>query len=84
MYLSDTNAAEVTVSEENIYVRNLLTPETVVAVLSYSQSDHHCCGVYEISVTSDRTERCGYQIRPNVQHQNRLLRARKSKMAAAG
>ena len=50
---------------------------TVVAVLSYSQSDHHCCGVYEISVTPDRTESCGYRICPNVYYQNRPLRARK-------
>ena len=76
--------AEIAVSQEKLHAMSLLTPKTAVAVLSYIQSDHDCCGVYEISVTSDRTERCGYQIRPTVQHQNRLLRARKSKMTAAG
>ena len=69
MYLSDTNAAEVTVCQENLYARKLLTPKTVVAVLSYSQSAGHCCGAFEILATSDRIERYGRRVRPNVQYE---------------
>ena len=75
--------AEIAVSQEKLYARSLSTPKTAVAVLSYSQSDHHFCGVYEISVTSDGIESCGYRIPPNVQYQNRPLRARKIIKTAA-